>query len=87
MILKGNNSVERFSSTLSKYISYQIRKQKYIQDEFKWLAYDMIHRKYSTASDCEQVKYDKLNLSLPLNELLLLIVSVFSRDLLLRQLI
>ena len=30
----------------------------------------MIHGKYSTASDCEQVKYDKLHLSLPLNELL-----------------
>ena len=73
------------------YIYTKLKNKKYIRDEFD-MAYmpgicDMIHGKYSIASDCEQVKHDKLNLSIPLNELLLLIVSVFSRDLLLRQLV
>ena len=41
---------------------------------------DMIHGKYSIATDCEQVKSEKLHRSLPLNKLLF---SVFSRELLL----
>ena len=53
---------------------FSVYNEASIHDEFKWLAYDMIHSKYSLASDCEQVKSEKLHLSIPLNELLLLIV-------------